>query len=171
MNTLSPPPKLTHLFTLRCAVDPPMEVGNGPYGRRRCVPIKSGSVKGKYINGEVVPTGGADFMLVEEDQTTHVNTNYMIKSDDGAYIYIRTEGTRAGPPEVLRALMEGGPVDPSQYWFHLHVKIETGHEKYKWMNNRVIVGRATRAKGEVAYDAYFLENPSDAEVGKNKSLL
>lgn len=39
-----------------------MEVGNGPYGRRRCVPIKSGSVKGKYINGEVVPTGGADFM-------------------------------------------------------------------------------------------------------------
>lgn len=54
--------------------------------------------------------------------------------------------------------MKGGPVDPSQYWFHLHVKIETGHERYKWMNNRVIVGRATRAKGEVAYDAYFLEN-------------
>ena len=54
--------------------------------------------------------------------------------------------------------MEGGPVDPSQYWFHLHIKIETGHEKYKWMNDRVIVGRATRAKGEVAYDAYYLEN-------------
>lgn len=70
----------------------------------------------------------------------------------------RTEGTRTGPPEVLQALMEGGPVDPSQYWFHLHVKIETGYEKYKWMNDRVIVGRATRAKGEVAYDAYFLEN-------------
>lgn len=69
-----------------------------------------------------------------------------------------TEGTRAGPPEVLRALMEGGPVDPSQYWFHLHVKVETGHEKYKWMNDRVIIGRATRAQGEVAYDAYFLEN-------------
>lgn len=69
-----------------------------------------------------------------------------------------TEGTRAGPPEVLKALMEGGPVDPSQYWFHLHVKIETGHEKYKWMNDRVIIGRATRAQGEVAYDAYFLEN-------------
>ncbi|CAG8060316.1 unnamed protein product [Penicillium salamii] len=130
MDTLSPPPKLTHLFTLRCAVDAPMEVGHGPYGRRRCVPIKSGSVQGKFLNGEVVP-GGADFI---------------------------TEGTRAGPPEVLQALMEGGPVDPSQYWFHLHVKIETGHEKYKWMNNRVIVGRATRAKGEVAYDAYFLEN-------------
>ncbi|KAI2789381.1 hypothetical protein POX_d04869 [Penicillium oxalicum] len=130
MDTLSPPPKLSHLFTLRCAVDPPMEIGKGPYGRRRCVPIKSGSVHGPHLQGEVVP-GGADFI---------------------------TEGTRAGPPEVLQALMEGGPVDPSQYWFHLHIKIETGHEKYKWMNDRVIVGRATRAKGEVAYDAYYLEN-------------
>lgn len=27
--------------------------------------------------------------LVEEDHTTHVNTNYLLKSDDGAYIYIR----------------------------------------------------------------------------------
>ncbi|KAI9040387.1 DUF3237 domain-containing protein [Aspergillus affinis] len=157
MDPISPPPALTHLFTLRCAVSPPMEIGTGPYGRRRCVPIESGTVRGKSLNGEVIP-GGADFMLVETDQTTHVNTNYVIKTDDGAFLYIRTEGTRAGPPEVLQALMEGGPVDPSQYWFHLHVKIETGHDKYKWLNNRVIVGRATRAKGEVAYDAYFLEN-------------
>ena len=83
-----------------------MEVGNGPYGRRRCVPIKSGSVKGKYINGEVVPQEAqiscispmppirricpdAITRLVEEDQTTHVNTNYIIKSDDGAFLYIR----------------------------------------------------------------------------------
>ncbi|RDK43372.1 hypothetical protein M752DRAFT_335190 [Aspergillus phoenicis ATCC 13157] len=157
MEPLSPPPALTHLFTLRCAVDPPLEIGKGPYGRRRCVPIKSGTVRGKYLVGEVVP-GGADFMLVEENQTTHVNTNYVIKSEDGAYIYVRTEGTRSGPPEVLKALMEGDGVDPASYWFHLHIKLETGHEKYRWMTNRVIVGRATRAKGEAAYDAYFLEN-------------
>ncbi|KIA75408.1 hypothetical protein HK57_00128 [Aspergillus ustus] len=158
MEPLLPPPTLTHLFTLRCAVDPPIEVGNGPYGRRRCVPITGGTVTGKYLNGEVVP-GGADFMLVEDNQTTHVNTNYLIRSDDGANIYIRTEGTRSGPPEVLKALVEGTrQVNPSEYWFHLHIKLETGHEKYKWMNDRVVVGRATRVKNEVAYDAYFLEN-------------
>jgi hypothetical protein len=38
-----------------------MEIGHGPFGRRRCVPIMSGLVRGKYLNGEVVP-GGADFM-------------------------------------------------------------------------------------------------------------
>lgn len=63
MDQINPPPALTHLFTLRCAVAPPTEIGTGPYGRRRCVPIESGSVKGKYVNGEVVP-GGADFMSV-----------------------------------------------------------------------------------------------------------
>jgi hypothetical protein len=61
METIASPPKLSHLFTLRCAVDPPIEIGHGPYGRRRCVPIKSGSVRGPHFNGEVVP-GGADFM-------------------------------------------------------------------------------------------------------------
>lgn len=76
------------------------------------------------------------------------------------FIWNRTEGPRSGPPEVLTALMEGGQeVDSSQYWFHLHIKLETGHEKYQWMNNRLIIARATRIKGEVAYDAYFVENP------------
>ena len=55
--------------------------------------------------------------------------------------------------------MEGGQeVDSSQYWFHLHIKLETGHDKYKWMNNRLIIARAMRIKGEVAYDAYFVDN-------------
>ena len=79
-------------------------------------------------------------------------------------IIYRTEGTRSGPPEVLKALMEGDDgVDPNQYWFHLHIKLETGHEKYKWMNNRVIVGRAIRTKYDVTYDAYFLENRAECE--------
>jgi hypothetical protein len=63
METITPPPKLSHLFTLHCAVDPPMEIGKGPYGRRRCVPIVSGSVSGPHFKGEVMP-GGADFMYV-----------------------------------------------------------------------------------------------------------
>jgi len=69
-----------------------------------------------------------------------------------------TEGTRSGPLEVLQRLMEGKPVHHSQYWFHLHIKVETGCDRYKWMNDRVIVGRALRIKDEVCYDAYFLEN-------------
>ena len=62
MDTLSPPPQLVHLFTLRAAVDAPIDVGFGPYGQRRCIPITSGSVQGK-VKGSIVP-GGADYMCV-----------------------------------------------------------------------------------------------------------
>ena len=61
MEPLLPPPTLQYLFSIRCAVDPPVEIGNGPYGRRRCVPITGGTVRGKHLNGEVLPIG-ADFM-------------------------------------------------------------------------------------------------------------
>lgn len=198
MGPLFSPPTLEYLFSVQCAVDPPVEIGNGPYGRRRCVPITGGTVRGKYLNGEVLPVG-ADFMYVLEP--TYVITSvprlraigllrrtklYMstpitlsrvmmghIFTSGMLYLYhnvqcfvqltcqsgYRTEGPRSGPPEVLKALMEGGvEVDSSQYWFHLHIKLETGHEKYKWMNNRLIIARAMRVKGEVAYDAYFVEN-------------
>lgn len=59
--------------------------------------------------------------------------------------------------------MEGKLVHHSQYWFHLHVKVETGCDRYKWMNDRVIVGRAIRTKDEVSYDAYFLENTAECD--------
>lgn len=65
MEPLLPPPTLQYLFSVQCAVDPPLEIGNGPYGRRRCVPITGGTVRGKHLNGEVLPVG-ADFMYVPE---------------------------------------------------------------------------------------------------------
>lgn len=114
METINPAPKLKYLFSLRCIVNPPMEIGVGPYGRRRCVPIMGGKVTGPYFTGEVIP-GGADYMyvavihidlgstcmtwrrwlrmmfvrLVEADNTAHINTNYVVKSDDGAFFYLR----------------------------------------------------------------------------------
>lgn len=63
MEPLLPPPTLQYLFSVQCAVDPPVEIGDGPYGRRRCVPITGGTVRGKHLNGEVLPVG-ADFMFI-----------------------------------------------------------------------------------------------------------
>lgn len=55
-------------------------------------------------------------------------------------------------------MMEGGPVDPGQCWFHVHINVATGHEKYKWINDRVVVGHAMRGPKEIAYDAYVVNN-------------
>lgn len=60
METFSPPPKLTHLFSLCCNVEHPLDIGQVSSGRRRWVRIVGGSVSGKYLTGEVV--GGDDSM-------------------------------------------------------------------------------------------------------------
>jgi hypothetical protein len=40
----------------------------------------------------------------------------------------------------------------------VQISCRFNNDKYKWMNDRAIIGRATGAQGKVAYDAYFLEN-------------
>lgn len=54
------PPKLIHLFTVHCTVEQPLDIGQVSSGCRRWVPIVGGSVRGKYLTGEVV--GGEDSM-------------------------------------------------------------------------------------------------------------
>jgi hypothetical protein len=37
-----------------------------------------------------------------------------LKTDDGAFIYVRYAGMRHGPPEVMARLAQGETVDPSE---------------------------------------------------------
>ena len=55
-------------------------------------------------------------------------------------------------------MIDGKSFSQNDYWMHLSVKLETGHEKYRWMSNRVVVARATRIGEQIAYDAYYLVN-------------
>jgi len=158
LQTVSPPPTLKHLFTLKATVSAPIEFGVGPFGRRRCVPIASGTIEGPYINGKILPIAGADYMIVQDDSSIRADTRYTIETDDGVFIYAQTQGVRSGSPEALRAMMEGRSFSQDDYWMHLSIKLETGHEKYQWVCNRIIVARCTRIGEQIAYDAYYLAN-------------
>lgn len=43
------------------------------------------------------------------------DTRYNLRTDDGAYIYIQTRGTRTGPKEVLDKLTTDPTITPDQY--------------------------------------------------------
>jgi len=78
-----------------------------------------------------------------------VTTRYLLKTSDEppAHIMVQTEGWRTGPPDVLQRLMdpvEGDKVDPGQYRFRLFVKLETGDERYKWVNEEMWIGSGIR---------------------------
>ena len=124
-------------------------------GRRRIVPITGGTFAGPSLNGTILDNG-ADWQVVADDGATAVDTRYLLRTDDGALVYLRTRGYRHGPPDVLARLAAGEDVDPADYYFRIHLTFETASTAHGWLNRAVAVGSALRRPDAVVYDAYLV---------------
>lgn len=87
---------------------------------------------------------------------TKLETNYLLKTNDSepAYIVIKTSGWRTGPREVLEKLFDpeqANSVKPSEYSFRLYVNMETGDERYSFLNEGLWVGSGARLGAEGVY--------------------
>jgi hypothetical protein len=122
-------------------------------GTRRIVPITGGRFAGPDLNG-VILDNGADWQVVSDDGTTVVDTRYLLRLDDGVLAYLRTQGFRHGPADVLARIAQGEIVDPSLYYFRVQMLFETASTTYGWLNRTVAVGAALRTADAVVYDAY-----------------
>jgi len=65
-------------------------------------------------------------------------------------------GIRTGTPEVLARLNGGQPVDPSEYYFRISARFETGAPELAWMNKVVAVGVGQRPPSGPTYDVYAI---------------
>lgn len=93
--------------------------------------------------------GGQDAQLLTENKSTFVDTRYLLATGDAepAHIMVRTEGWRTGPPEVLTRLLdpvEGDKVSPDEYRFRIFIRLETGDERYRWVNEGMWIGSGVR---------------------------
>lgn len=141
-------PQLEPLFRAVVTVAAPMSVGLTPGGERRIVPITGGHFEGPALAGEVLP-GGADWQVVRSDGTVRLEARYTLRTRDGALIYVRNRGVRAGSPDVLARLARGEAVDPAQYYFRTVPEFETGAPAYAWLNDLVAIGSAARGPAAV----------------------
>lgn len=83
------------------------------------------------------------------DLSTWVETNYLLKTDDAdpAYITVKTNGWRTGDRHVLEKLFDpeaANNVSPADYKFRLYVKMETGDERYSFVNTAMWVASGAR---------------------------
>ncbi len=122
-------------------------------GERRIIPITGGRFEGAKMRGEIL-SGGADWQIVAADGTAILEARYTLRTDDGALIYVRNNGFRHGPPEVLAAIARGEQVDPIKYYFRATPTFETGDKKYAWLNRIICVCSGVRTKKEVLLDFY-----------------
>ncbi|KAK4172134.1 hypothetical protein QBC36DRAFT_80463 [Triangularia setosa] len=136
-NGLKPPksPLLTHLCSVNFTLGDAIPVGSGPRGIRLVIPILNGTFWGPRLYGAILPIG-ADWALLdpkygldpEMSFTADVRTTF--KTHDGEFIQVSLSGERQVDDAKKRTLVRIG--------------METGSERYYWVNSLVGLGVVTR---------------------------
>lgn len=145
--------KTTHLFDLVFDLNPRLNIGDGPLGRRILFGAAGGSFEGPQLRGEVL-AGGGDWALFRPDGAMTLDVRVTLRTHDGALVYM-TYGGRWITPPALRAEMadpvKRHQVDPNSYYFRTNPLFETGAPPYAWLNDIVCVGQGYLIEGGIAY--------------------
>jgi hypothetical protein len=122
---------LEPLFRADIALAPIRELGEG----RRMIAITGGTFRGERLSGEVL-AGGADWQTVHPDGVLELDAQYLLKTGDGAIIYVRNHGYRRD------TFMRTAP------------RFQTGDARYAWLNRIVCVASGVRHPASVEIDVY-----------------
>ncbi len=144
---------LAFAFTVVGALAPTVELGPGPRGIRRMVPILSGSFEGPDIRGTLLP-GGIDWQIARPDGITEIEAHYSLQTDDGALIRVINRGFRHGPPEVMQRLANGEAVNPAEYYFRAAPSFEAPAGRYDWLNRHLFISTGERLSNAVTLRFY-----------------
>jgi hypothetical protein len=155
MSTILPEPRLDPVFRLDAELADPVDLGDTPLGRRRIIALTAGRAEGPALRADLLPTS-ADWQVVRPSGTAVGDLRYVLRTDEGALLYVQAHGLRHGPPEVLAALAAGEEVDPKAYTFRTTVTIETADPELAWLNDGVFVAVGGRRPNGVSYDVYLV---------------
>jgi hypothetical protein len=135
------------------------EIGNGPLGRRVYAGVTGGTVEGDRIKGGLAAVGG-DWLIIAPDGFGQIDVIIQILTNDGAAIHVSYKGLLQLTPAV-QALLGGGdqPTDYGDQYFFTALRMETGDERYAWVNQTVFVGQGRVLPApSVEYKVFRLAN-------------
>ncbi len=145
--------KSEYLFTITLSVDALHDVGKLPLGTLHIDMLGKGTFEGPRLKGEVLP-GGMDMKTLRADGAMKPNVRIVLKTDDGALIFMHYTGVRHGSPEVMARIARGEVVPPTEYYLRNTPSFETAAPKYDWLNRIVAVGVGRRLPDHAAYDVF-----------------
>jgi hypothetical protein len=131
------------LLEIDVEVAPLVSIGTTPSGEIRLVPITGGTFAGPDLKGRVLP-GGADWQEARNDGTLEIRARYLLETDAGERIEVRSEGLRAARPEILALLARGEMVAADQYYFRTHVRLRTSAARLAQLNDLLAVSVGQR---------------------------
>jgi hypothetical protein len=142
-----------HLFDIVIDLNPRLNIGDGPLGRRILFGAAGGSFEGPRLRGEVL-AGGGDWALFRPDGAMSLDVRLTLRTHDGALVHMSYGGRWITPPELRAEMADPArrhQVDPARYYFRTNPLFETGAPPYTWLNDIVCVGTGYLVEGGIAY--------------------
>jgi Protein of unknown function (DUF3237) len=100
------------------------------------------------LRGSIAP-GGVDWQIVRSDGVIEIDAHYVLVTDEGESIEVRSTGLRKATAAVADRLTRGEEVAPSEYYFRTHVRLSTSTSRLAWMNGLIAVSTGERRQGSV----------------------
>lgn len=134
-------------------IKPPVDVGPGPFGHRMIFEVTDGVVEGERLSGTILP-GGGEWFLAGADGFGRVDVRLQVTTHDGASIYFQYYGLLE-INEASMAAIGGAGSDFEDHYFRTNPRLETGDERYAWVNQTMFIGKGHVLPGLVVeYDVY-----------------
>jgi hypothetical protein len=134
--------ELRELLAIEVEVRPPVDLGDG----RRCVTFSGGRFSGRDGLAGRVLEGGVDWQRARPDGVLEIDAHYVLVSDAGDSVEVRSTGLRRAAPEIVERIMRGEHVDPDAYYFRTHVRFLTSAPRLAWLNDLLAVSTGQREK-------------------------
>lgn len=135
------------------------DIGAGPFGHRSIFNVTGGKFTGPQLTGRFVGAG-ADWLTIGADGFGRLDVRGTIKTDDGALLYIQYLGL-IEVTEAVQSIL-GGAEASTEYgdqYFFTHPRIETGDERYQWVNTTAFLAQGRVVAGPaVEYKVFRVEN-------------
>jgi hypothetical protein len=141
--------ELVHEFTFDAVLKEAVSIGPGPFGERTIYEVLSGEVTGERING-TMGTGGADWILAGPDGFGRLDVRATMHTNDGASIYVQYFGVIEYTEAALAAVDGSRSSDFDEHYFRITPRLETGDERYSWVNQTIFVADGRIHPGPIA---------------------
>ena len=140
--------ELVEEFTFTARLAPSVPVGAGPLGTRRIREVLGGEVTGARLRG-AIGTGGGDWVLIGPDGWGRLDVRLTIHTHDAAHIYVQYFGVIEYTEAALAANAGTRSSEYDEHYFRTAPRLETGDERYAWVNQAIFVGEGRLHPGPV----------------------
>ena len=157
--------KLEPLMRLRVRLGRRYPIGPTPKGRRSVWTHEGGEVEGPGIRGEVAPVGG-EFELIDGEGVYHVDVRLVIRTHDGANIFVQYFGVSALSEAVREKYSRGEAAAFGENYFVTQPRFETSHPDYRHLNTTMAIAEGRVLPDGVEYLVYraVATTPAAGEV-------